>query len=114
MKVIRTSDVDAEPVAMEGADGVTMQVLLGQEDGAPTFTLRLFQLDAGGHTPRHAHGHEHEVIITGGNGTLWSEAQEHDLKPGVVALVAPNEKHQFRAGPTGLAFYCIVPHVGHG
>jgi len=90
-----------------------VQVLLAAEDGAPGFSLRLFHLDAGGHTPRHEHPYEHEVIVQEGSGTLCLAGEEHPLESGMVALVEPNEEHQFRAGPKGMTFYCLVPNRGH-
>jgi quercetin dioxygenase-like cupin family protein len=114
MKVIRIADVPSKSVSMEGAAGVRIQVLLAEVDGAPSFTMRRFQVEPGGQTPRHAHSHEHEVIVDIGSGTLWTADGTHRLEAGMVVLVGPDEEHQFRAGPEGLSFFCIVPHAGHG
>lgn len=100
-------------VQLEGARGAKMQVLLDASDGAPSHTLRLFHLEAGGHSPRHSHPYEHEIIVHEGSGTLWSLEEEYPLEAGSVALVKPNEEHQFTAGPKGMAFFCLVPHAGH-
>lgn len=113
MKVIQSDEQATAEVHTEGAAGVTIKALLTRQDGAPGFTLREFTVEPGGHTPRHAHAHEHEVIIRAGSGTLWSEEREWALAPGVVVLVKPDEPHQFSAGPDGLVLYCIVPHAGH-
>jgi quercetin dioxygenase-like cupin family protein len=102
------------PVTMEGARDVTVRVLLGEADGAPGFTMRLFELAPGGHTPRHSHAHEHEIIVLGGSGTLQAAQGEHSLAPGTVALVEPHDEHQFRAGEQGMRIICLVPHAGHG
>jgi len=114
MRVRRIADVPARPVESPEVKGVSMRVLLGQADGAPSFTLRLFELAPLGHSPRHRHPHEHEVIIREGSGTLSTPEREWELEPGVVVLVGPDEEHQFRAGSAGLSFFCIVPHAGHG
>jgi quercetin dioxygenase-like cupin family protein len=100
-------------VEMEGVKGARLQTLIGAADGAPAFTLRLFYLEAGGHSPRHSHPYEHEVIVHEGSGTLWSQEEEYPLDVGTVALVMPGEEHQFTAGPKGMTFFCLVPHVGH-
>ena len=113
MRVVDIQQVNAEPVQMEGTRGARVRVLIGQEHGAPGFTMRLFELEPGGHTPRHHHAHEHEIIVQSGSGTLWTPAAEHPLKPGTVALVGPDEEHQFRAGEEGMRFFCLVPHAGH-
>ena len=114
MKVIPIRDVPLEEVQMEGTRGARIRVLLGAAHGAPSFTLRLFELEAGGHTPQHSHPHEHEIIVQSGTGVLWTPLGEHPLEAGVVALVEPGDEHQFRAGPDGMSFFCIVPNVGHG
>jgi quercetin dioxygenase-like cupin family protein len=114
MKVASITDVPLQPVQMEGTRGVQMRVVLGEADGAPSFTMRLFELEAGGFTPQHSHPHEHQIIVQSGSGTLWTCEGEHPLEPGIVALVGPDEEHQFRAGAEGMAFFCIVPHAGHG
>ena len=43
MLIKKPSDVAVEPVQMEDAKGVTVQVLLGPKDSAPTFAMRLFE-----------------------------------------------------------------------
>lgn len=111
LKQIRA--VPVQDVAMEGVRGAKVQVLLGEQDGAPGFTMRLFSLEAGGHTPHHSHPYEHEVIIREGSGVLCLGGDEHPLDVGAVALVEPNEEHQFRAGPKGMTFFCLVPNHGH-
>lgn len=113
MKVIQIQQAPAQTVSMEGTRDVKMRVLLAAEDGAPGFTMRLFELGPQGYSPQHAHAHEHEVIIQSGSGTLWTPGQEYPLAPGIVALVPPDQEHQFRAGQDGMSFFCMVPHEGH-
>ncbi|MBK7405131.1 MAG: hypothetical protein IPJ41_10985 [Phycisphaerales bacterium] len=65
--VIRNIDqVPMKPVQMAGANGATMAVMVGREDGVPNFALRQFQVEGGGNTPRHSHDYEHEVFIVSG------------------------------------------------
>ena len=113
MKVIHIDETPAATVVAEGAKGVTMRVPIGKADGAPGFTMRLFELAPGGCSPRHHHPYEHEIIVWSGSGTLWGPAGDLPLAPGVVALVVPDEEHQVRAGADGLRFFCLVPHHGH-
>lgn len=113
MKVTSTTAIRPQPVELEGAEKVSVRVLLGEADGAPTFTMRLFDVEAEGHTPRHAHPYEHQIIVQKGTGMLWTPDRQYELAPGMVALVAPDEEHQFQAGPDGLLFFCIVPNRGH-
>jgi len=109
--VKRIEEVAAQDLSHEvDVVNVTKQVLLGPQDGAPTFAVRLFTLGPGGHTPKHAHPFEHGVLVLEGEGELWTEAGSHPLSPGTVAFVAPDERHQFRSGSKGvLKFICIVP-----
>jgi quercetin dioxygenase-like cupin family protein len=102
---------DVEPVTYSGdAKGVEMRPLITEREGAPTFAMRVFRLDPGGHTPHHAHDWEHQVYILAGEGSVHSTHTERALRPGDSVYVAPHEDHQFRAGPHGLEFICCVPH----
>jgi len=94
---------------MEGAEGVRMAIMVGRADGAPTFSLRQFRVDAGGHTPRHAHDYEHTVVVVGGEGTVFLDGEERALRLGDVVYVPAGSDHQFRAGGAGLRFLCTSP-----
>ena len=63
----------------------------------------------GGHSPRHSHDYEHEVFIVSGSGTVLLEGRENPVRSGDVVYVPADEEHQFRAGPDGLRFLCLVP-----
>ncbi len=112
MKVVRLDTVKKEIPQMEGAAGVLKQVPISSQDGSPTFCLRVFTLDPGGHTPFHQHANEHlNYVIEGGGAILTESGEELDLKKGDFALVLPHEKHQFRNTATGepLIIICGVP-----
>ncbi len=94
---------------MEGASGVSMAIMVGRDDGAPTFAMRQFRVDAGGHTPRHSHDYEHEVFIVGGEGTVLIDGEERPLRLGDAVFVPAESEHQFRAGGAGLRFLCLSP-----
>ena len=66
MLIKKIKDVPAVPVEMEGARDVKVRVLFGPDDNAPTFAMRVFELDKAGHTPYHSHPFEHEVIVLNG------------------------------------------------
>lgn len=104
-------DVGQDDVAAEGAAGVKIRWLIKKDEGAPNFAMREFELEPGGHTPFHAHDWEHEVFILAGRGVVAGEEGEFPLEPGMVVLVPPNEKHNFKnAGAEVLRFLCVVPH----
>ena len=110
MLIRRAERVAGAPVAMDGADGVTMRMMVGRDDGAPNFAMRHFTVEPGGHTPRHSHNYEHEVVILRGAGTAENEGELHDIAPGDVLFVEPNRVHQFRnTGDEPLEFLCLVP-----
>ena len=55
MKITNFRDVETEEVSAPGANGVSIRWLISEEDGAPDFALRLFEVKPGGHTPYHKH-----------------------------------------------------------
>jgi len=110
MKVCNTQEVEAKPVEMEGASGCTVRWLVDENDGAPNFAMRQFEVQPGGHTPRHSHPYEHEVYVLSGSGVVYEGELERPLQAGDVVYVAPDEVHQFRnTGASPLRFLCMVP-----
>ena len=80
--VIRNIDsTPLKPVQMDGAEGITMAMMVGRDDGAPNFSLRQFRVEAGGHSPRHSHDYEHEVVVLEGRGTVLLEGAERPIGP---------------------------------
>jgi quercetin dioxygenase-like cupin family protein len=115
MKVVPLDNVEAQPVGTQGAVGCRMRMLVGADDGAPNFAMRQFEVAPDGHTPRHAHAHEHEVFVLEGTGVVLEGEREHALAPGTVVFVPPNQEHQFRnTGPGPLKFLCLIPHASPG
>ncbi len=112
MKVTAAQNVNQKPVDMPGARGCHVRWLIGREDDAPNFAMREFQVDPGGHTPRHFHPYEHEVYVVSGEGTVVDGDTEHTISTGDVILVRPNEVHQFRNDSSQpLRFLCLIPNV---
>ena len=101
---------DDAPVKEEGAEGVKIKWLLDKSVGAPTFAMRHFTVQPGGHTPLHKHDWEHEVYVLEGEGFVRGEDQEYSIRPGDAIFVPPNQLHQFRSsGTSHLRFLCMVP-----
>ncbi len=108
MEVKRSLEVPAVPV--EGVPGVTIRWLWAAADGAPTFALRLFEVEPGATTPHHAHAHEHEVYVVSGQGLLRGKAGQRSLSSGDTVLVLPHDEHQFvNTGREPLRFLCAIP-----
>ncbi len=111
MIVKKLDQVPSQIVEMEGVLGASRQLVLGSPDGVPNFSLRVFTLEVGGHTPQHHHTSEHLNYVISGQGVLVDpEGVERSLAAGDFAFVAPNELHQFRnAGDEPFRFICAVP-----
>jgi quercetin dioxygenase-like cupin family protein len=97
---------------LAAAPGVTMHVVAGPAEKAPTFVMRVFEIEKGSATPLHTHPWEHEVFIFEGKGILKSGSKETPLAEGDAAVVLPNEQHSFiNAGQEMLRLICVVPLV---
>ncbi|MBN1816355.1 MAG: cupin domain-containing protein [Sedimentisphaerales bacterium] len=111
MIIKKPSDVPAVPVEMEGANKVTVRVMFGPKDKAPTFAMRIFELAGGGNTPYHKHPFEHEAVILSGDIALVTPDGDKPVAIGDVVLVMPDEIHAFknRSDTKPASFMCLVP-----
>lgn len=107
MAIVRSvRAVDAQPAA----EGVTMRLVIGPQEGAPRFNMRVFEVQPGLSTPYHQHWWEHEVFVLDGQGALHTAAGDEPLSTGSVVFVPGDEWHQFRnTGQELLRFICLVP-----
>jgi len=110
-KCVHASKIKLENMEEPGAEGIKIRWLIKEDDGAPNFAMRLFELQPGGYSPLHSHGWEHEVYILEGNCKVTCEGQERNASAGYVVFIPPNAKHQFaNQGRSTLKFLCLVPH----
>jgi quercetin dioxygenase-like cupin family protein len=111
MLIKKIEQVAAVPVLMEGAGDVSVRVIFGPKDGAPTFAMRVFELAPGGHTPFHTHPFEHEAVILAGRIGMVTPDGTRPLAVGDMLLVMPDEKHQFKnlSSTDPARFMCLVP-----
>lgn len=106
----RADEMDGQEVAIDGVKDVAMRLMVGRDDGAPTFAMRHFTVAPGGHTPHHSHNYEHEVYILNGQGTAESDGTLHTVAGGDALFVPANVLHQFvNTGDEPLEFLCFVP-----
>jgi quercetin dioxygenase-like cupin family protein len=113
MHIARWDDVEGKAVADPGAVGVTLRVLMGENVGAPNFTMRHFEIAPGGSTPYHAHAWEHEVYVLSGKGNVRRKGGEAGVAPGSFVFIAPGEEHSFgNDGDVPLTFLCLIPAAG--
>ena len=110
MKIERSCDVRKCSVEVEGAEGVEIRWLISKDDGAENFSMRMFELAPGGHTPLHRHAHEHEVFIVEGEGVFVCEGREYPFGSEYVIFVPPDKEHCFKnTGGGTLRLLCIIP-----
>ena len=91
--------------------GVTRRELVGRRGESPRFHLRYFEVAPGGFTTYERHDHEHVVVPLRGQGVVLLGDTRHEVGPGDVVYVAPQEPHQLGA-PAGagepFGFLCVV------
>jgi len=96
----------------EAAPGVVMRIVAGPAEGAPTFVMRVFEIQPGSATPSHTHPWEHEIFVISGKGTLKSGDADKPLGEGDAVTVLPDELHSFANTGDGLfRLICVVPLV---
>jgi quercetin dioxygenase-like cupin family protein len=110
MKIISYPDVRATHFDHEAAKGIAARVVIGKNDGAPNFCMRVFEIAPGGHTPRHAHAWEHEMFIHSGAGEVYGNDRWHRVQAGNVVFIPGNEEQQLRnPGQEPFVVVCLVP-----
>ena len=99
-----------EDDGIEELPGVVMHVVVGPDEGAPNFAMRVFELQPQSSTAYHSHVWEHEVFVITGQGVVQGSEVEWNLSEGDAVLVAPNEQHCFtNTGDDLLRLVCVVP-----
>ncbi len=110
MKIIPYTDVKATHFDNDKAKGVAGRVVIGKNDGANNFCMRVFEISAGGNTPKHSHDWEHEMFIHSGNGEIYCQGKSTPIKAGSIAFIPSNEEHQIRnSGKELLIVACLIP-----
>ena len=76
----------------------------------PSYRVRYFEVAPGGRTRLEHHPHDHGVVIERGRALVTLGDERHELGPGDVVYVAPDELHCFEAlGDEPLGFVCVAP-----
>jgi quercetin dioxygenase-like cupin family protein len=110
MKIIPYTDVKPTLIDNDKAKGIAARVVIGKNDGANNFCMRVFEIAAGGNTPKHAHDWEHEIFFHAGEGELFCKGAWTRVRPGTIAFVPANEDHQIKnVGSDTLVFACLIP-----
>lgn len=109
-KVIHFKDVEALPV--EIGEKTTIRVLISKDDGAPTYSMRVFEVEPSGYIKEHSHPWEHEIFVLEGKGKIRIEDREYIVEPGYAIFIPPNFKHEYlNIGDKVWRFICTIPHV---
>ncbi|OGD26300.1 MAG: hypothetical protein A2Y56_13400 [Candidatus Aminicenantes bacterium RBG_13_63_10] len=113
MPVRPYAEIEDIPVAMSDAVGVTKKTPIGKAEGWEGYTLRVFKIAPGGHTPKHQHDWEHVNAVLSGKGRLMLDGVWRELGEKDFAFVPPNALHQFQNPyDEDFEFICIVPNRG--
>ena len=113
MPVIKFREIKLEEVKMEGAVDVVKANVIGEKQGWPNYTMRLFRLGAKGNTPRHKHEWEHVNYIISGRGKVRIGDTVYDVEEKDFAFVPSGTEHQFENPyDEDMDFICIVPNTG--
>ncbi len=110
MKIIQYTDV--KPVIFDSgmAKGIAGRVVIGKNDGAENFCMRIFEVSPIGCSPKHSHDWEHEIFIHSGNGEVYNNGNWIPVSAGSIVFIPGNEEHQIRnTGNDKLVFACLIP-----
>jgi len=101
---------ERQAVTDEGAQGAFIRWIIDTRHGAPTYRLRVIELEPGGHTPYHEHWFEHENFVLSGEGEVQIGDEVYPIRAGDVVFVPPRVRHQYRnTGREPLRFLCGIP-----
>ena len=104
------TDTPAQVVHDEGAVGATIRWVIDEGDGSDTYSLRVIEVEAGGHTPHHDHWFEHQNYVIEGQGEVVIGEDVFPIKAGDIVFVPGDVQHQYRnTGDMPLKFLCGIP-----
>jgi quercetin dioxygenase-like cupin family protein len=114
MIVANEKELVATVVDHPDANKARMKVPIGVEQGWSDHVLRIVELEAEGHSPRHAHDWPHINYVIEGEGVIHMSGEDHPVTAGGYAYIPARVEHQFRnTGEVPFRFICIVPKEGH-
>ena len=85
------------------------QVLLGPDDGAPSFAMRRFTMGEGGGMPRHTNTVEHEQYVLRGRARVGIGDQVHEVGADDVLYIRAGAPHFYEVVEAPFEFLCVVP-----
>lgn len=110
IQVFHESSVPLEP--SPAGTQVRLKWVIGKANGAPRYSMRIFEVEPGGEIPLHHHWYEQEMYVLEGQGVAGDADTEHPIGPGTVMYVPPDHPHRLRnTGDGVLRFICVIPHA---
>ena len=110
MKIIHYKEAEVKTYSGNAPEGVTGRVAIGKDDGAKNLCMRVFELEPGTYSGKHAHDWEHEVFVHSGKGSILREGKWVPFVTGSVIFIPGGEEHQLRNDETELlTFVCVIP-----
>ena len=91
--------------------GATVWWLIKEEDGAPNFELRYFEIEPGKSSSGTPHFFEHEVFVLRGEGKILGESEEVvEIREEDALLIPSRTRHKIvNTGKGPLGFLCAIP-----
>ena len=109
-KDYRWEGVEPQIINSKDVQGILKHVLVGPQDGAPTFVMRYFQVPPGEQTFFHTHDHEHGMLILHGQAQIQIKDELSDLSPLDAIFVSGGDLHRvINTGEEPLGFICVIP-----
>jgi quercetin dioxygenase-like cupin family protein len=92
------------------SNAATKQVVIGREDGANNFEVRVFTIPPHGFSSLDEHAHDHGVLILSGHSRVMLGERYEEINAGDVVYIPGYERHQFEnLSDEPLVFLCIIP-----
>jgi quercetin dioxygenase-like cupin family protein len=110
MKIIHYKEVEVKTYSGNAPTGVAGRVVIGKDDGAKDLCMRVFELEPGAYTGKHAHEWEHEVFVHSGKGSILRDGKWTPFAAESAIFIPGGEEHQLRNdGNELLTFVCVIP-----
>jgi len=118
MYVVNYNKRELKDVELAGSHKTTVRWLIGRQNGAKTYAMRIFEIGPGGivplhehpEEPLHEHPEEHEIFVLNGEAKMLGEFEGTAKKEDVV-FIPSNEPHGYdnTKGTEIFRFICVIP-----
>lgn len=116
MGVIRRKQLDQSWVYQDTntheytGNNATKQVLIGHDDGAHNFEVRVFTIPPRGFSSLDNHAHDHGVLVLNGRARVQLGSTYDELNQGDSVYIPGSETHQFEnLTDEPFVFLCVIP-----